>query len=67
MSGPLASWVAEHAAEDIDEAVFAEAKVTRKTVVDVIGQLALSSYPDGSSAYAPTWDELAHRTSAPPR
>jgi hypothetical protein len=62
VSGPLASWAAEHAAEYIDEAVFAEAKVTRKTVVDVIGQLALSSYADGSSAYAPTWEELAHRT-----
>lgn len=49
MSGPLASWVSQHCKGD-------------RAVVDVVRELALASYHNGYSAYAPTWDELAHRT-----
>jgi len=60
VSGQLASWVDEHAQVDTD--LLKGADVGEKAVVDVVRALALASYPDGTSAYAPTWDELAHRT-----
>ena len=49
MSGQLASWVSQHCPGD-------------KAVVDVVRELAINSHPDGTAAYAPTWEELAHRT-----
>jgi hypothetical protein len=49
MSGQLASWVGQHCPGD-------------KAVVDVVRELAINSHPNGTAAYAPTWEELAHRT-----
>jgi hypothetical protein len=49
MSGQLAAWVSLHGRGD-------------KAVVDVVRELALASHPDGSSAFAPTWDQLAQGT-----
>jgi hypothetical protein len=64
MSGPLASWVSDHA--HVDPTLLRDEDgrliASEKAVVDVVIQLALTSYHDGTSAYAPTWDELAHRT-----
>jgi hypothetical protein len=49
VSGPLASWCAHHSkAGPVGRAV--------------LGQIALGCHHDGSNAYAPTWDELQHRT-----
>jgi hypothetical protein len=51
VSGPLASWVAEHSKADTP--------APRAVLV----QLALAAKHDGTPAHPPTWDDLARRSS----